>query len=176
MNAASGLDPRKSMSQYIHDRWGTDRGFPGGAIYAISQSADGFLWIGTERGLVRFDGFDFTLIQRPIPGSPPTGPVRGLVSDAEGNLWIRQDGPQLLLYREGRFEDAFARFNLDESTITAMSPDDIGGGLLLSGIGGRTLHYINGKFEGIANAEEAPGTVLSHSLQTGSDCASCSIS
>jgi signal transduction histidine kinase/ligand-binding sensor domain-containing protein len=161
VNAASGLDPRKSMSQYIHDRWGTDRGFPGGAIYAISQSADGFLWIGTERGLVRFDGFDFTLIQRPIPGSPPTGPVRGLVSDAEGNLWIRQDGPQLLLYREGRFEDAFARFNLDESTITAMSPDDIGGGLLLSGIGGRTLHYINGKFEGIANAEEAPGTVLS---------------
>ena len=117
------LDPNKAMSQYIHERWGADKGFLGGAVYAISQSADGFLWIGTERGLVRFDGFNFTLIQRPIPGSPPIGPVRGLVSDAEGNLWIRQDGPQLLRYRDGRFEDAFARFNLGREHITAMSPD-----------------------------------------------------
>ena len=159
-NPACALDPNKSVSQYIHDRWGIDKGFPGGAIYAISQSADGFLWIGTERGLVRFDGFDFTLVRQPIPGSPPIGPVRGLVSDAEGNLWIRQDGPELLLYREGRFEDAFARFSLDESIITAMSPD-AEGGLLLSGIGSRALRYRKGKFESIANAEEAPGTVLS---------------
>ena len=71
------------MSQYIHDAWGSDRGFLGGAIYAISQSADGYLWIGTERGLVRFDGFNFTLIQQPVPNSPPIGPVRGLISDAE---------------------------------------------------------------------------------------------
>ena len=84
------------MSQYIDDRWGTDRGFLGGAIHVISQSADGFLWIGTERGLVRFNGLNFSLIQRPIPGSPPIGPVRGLVPDGEGNLWIRLDGPRLL--------------------------------------------------------------------------------
>jgi ligand-binding sensor domain-containing protein/signal transduction histidine kinase len=159
-NPACALDPNKAMSQYIHDRWGTDKGFPGGAIYAISQSADGFLWIGTERGLVRFDGFDFTLVRQPIPGSPPIGPVRGLVSDAAGNLWIRPDGPQLLLYRDGHFEDAFARFNLDESIITVMSAD-VEGGLLLSGIGSRALRYRKGKFESIANAQEAPGTVLS---------------
>ena len=73
---------------------------------AISQSPDGYLWVGTERGLVRFDGFSYTLIQRPIPDLPPTGPVRGLVSDAEGNMWVRLNGPRLLRYRDGRFDDA----------------------------------------------------------------------
>jgi ligand-binding sensor domain-containing protein len=51
------------MSQYIHDRWGTERGFPRGPVYAITQTADGYLWIGTEAGLVRFDGQNFRLVQ-----------------------------------------------------------------------------------------------------------------
>src|ERR1700691_5193661 len=87
-NAAFGLDPTRKISQYVHDRWGQDKGFIGGRIYAICQSVDGYLWIGTERGLVRFDGFNFTLIQRPIQGLPSSGPVRGLESDAEGGMWI----------------------------------------------------------------------------------------
>ena len=163
VNSARALDPAKSVSQYIHDRWGTDRGFLGGVIHAISQSADGFLWIGTERGLVRFDGFTFSLIQRPIAGSPPIGPVRGLVPDGEGNLWIRLDGPRLLLYRQGRFEDAFARLGLDVNTITAMSADGEGG-VILTGIGNHTIRYHSGKIETIGNSNDAPGTVLSMAM------------
>jgi ligand-binding sensor domain-containing protein/signal transduction histidine kinase len=159
-NPALALDPGKAVSQYIHDRWGADRGFLGGAVYAISQSADGYLWIGTERGLVRFDGVEFTLIQRPIAGAPPLGPVRGLVSDVEGNLWIRIDGPRLLLYHDGRFEDAVARFGVHESIVTAMSSDNQGE-LILVGLGNRTLRFRHGKFETIAGSDEAPGTVLS---------------
>ena len=106
-----------------------ERGFLGGAVYAICQSADGYLWIGTERGLVRFDGFNFTLIQRPIPDSRPIGPVRELVSDGEGNLWILLDGPHLLRYREGRFEDAYARFGMQDLAFTAMALDTKGGSL-----------------------------------------------
>jgi signal transduction histidine kinase/ligand-binding sensor domain-containing protein len=159
-NTASALDPTRTMSQYIHDKWGTDRGFLGGAVYAICQSDDGYLWVGTERGLVRFDGSNFILIQRPIPDSPPIGPVRGLVADKEGNLWIRLDGPHLLRYREGKFEDAFARFGLRDIAFTAMSRDDEGG-LLLSGLGNQTLRYRYGKFETIVNAEVVSGTVIS---------------
>ena len=96
--AAHALNPSKAVSQYVHDKWGADRGFLGGAIFAISQSRDGYLWIGTERGLVRFDGFDFTLIQHPLSGSQAIGAVRGLAADADGNLWICLDGPHLLRY------------------------------------------------------------------------------
>jgi signal transduction histidine kinase/ligand-binding sensor domain-containing protein len=148
------------MSQYIHDKWGSERGLLGGAVYAICQSGDGYLWIGTERGLVRFDGFNFTLIQRPLPDSRPIGPVRELVSDAEGYLWILLDGPHLLLYRDGRFEDAYARFGMQDVAFTAMSRDNMGG-LLLSGLGHATLRYRGGKFETVAHVEEVPGTVIS---------------
>lgn len=160
VHSVSALDPTKAFRQYIYDRWGAERGFVGGTIYAICQSEDGYLWIGTDQGLVRFDGFGFTLVERPMSGLPATGPVRGLVPDKQGNMWIRLDGPRLLVYRDGRFADAFATFGLDEEVITALSPDNHGG-IVLSGIGSRSFRFRNGKFETIADAQDAPGTVLS---------------
>lgn len=160
MNAAFALDSTRTIAQYVHEKWGADRGFIGGTVYAISQSADGYLWIGTERGLVRFNGFDFTLIQRPLPDSPPIGPVRGLISDAEGNLWIRLEGPHMLLYRNGKFEDVYARFDLQDLTFTAIAHDNEGG-VLFAGLGDRTLRYRNGQFQTVVGADENPGTVIS---------------
>ena len=119
--AAIALDPGSSMSQYIHEIWGTERGFLGENIFAICQSEDGYLWIGTERGLLRFDGLNFVLMQQPIPGSPLTGPVRGLELDSDGAMWILVDGPHLLRYRKGQFEDAYARFGLKQHAFTAIS-------------------------------------------------------
>jgi ligand-binding sensor domain-containing protein len=160
VNAAFGLDPTRRISQYVHDKWGEDKGFIGGRIYAIGQSADGYLWIGTERGLVRFDGSNFTLIQRPLPNSPPIGPVRGLVTDASGNLWIRLEGPRMLLYHDGKFEDPYARFDLQGITFTA-TVSDYKGRVILSGLGDRTFRYEDGRLETIVSAEQNPGTVIS---------------
>lgn len=151
-HSARALDPNRAMSQYLHDRWGPDRGFMGGAVYAISQSSDGYLWIGTERGLVRFDGFNFTLVQRPLPDDPATGPVRGLILDADGLLWIRLDGTRLLLYHDGKFEDAFAHFDLQERAFTAISSDR-DGGILFSAVSNRNFHYKSGKFEPIQSTD-----------------------
>src|SRR5258707_6722472 len=153
VNAACALDPARAVSQYVHDKWGANRGFLGGTVYAICQSEDGYLWIGTERGLVRFDGFAFTLIQRPLPDSPPIGAVRGLVSDAEGNLWIRLEGPHLLRYREGKFEDVVVRYDLDEAAFTAMSLDSEGH-LLLWGLRRKTLRYQDRKFQSIVPSRD----------------------
>ena len=44
------------MTQYIREQWDSERGYPGGAVTAITQTADGYLWIGTNKGLLRFDG------------------------------------------------------------------------------------------------------------------------
>jgi len=160
VNSASALDSARAVSQYVHDKWGANRGFLGGAVYAICQSEDGYLWIGTERGLVRFDGFTFTLIQRPLPDLPAIGAVRGLVSDAEGNLWIRLEGPHLLRYREGKFEDAVVRYDLDEATFTAMSVDS-DGHLLLWGLRRKTLRYRDGKFQSIVPSGAMGGIAIS---------------
>jgi ligand-binding sensor domain-containing protein/signal transduction histidine kinase len=159
-STASALDSTKTMSQYVHDRWGVDRGFPGGAVFAICQSQDGYLWIGTERGLVRFDGFDFTLIQHPIAGLPSIGAVRGLVADVEGNLWIRLDGPHLLRYRDGKFDDPIAHFGLQEVAFTSMSLDNEGE-VLLWGPQGRLLRFRDGEFRHSEISEMFRGIVIS---------------
>jgi len=156
-HAACALDPAKDISQYVHDRWGTESGFLGGAVLAISQSQDGYLWIGAERGLVRFDGFEFTLIQRPIAALPPIGSVRGLVADAAGNMWVRLDGRRLLRYRDGHFEDAIAEFGLEEIAFTSMSLDSHGE-LLLWGPKVQLLRFHDGKFW---HHDAFPGIVIS---------------
>ena len=56
---AQALDPNRLPSQYIREQWTTGTRFPGGSVNGISQTADGYLWIGTDRGLIRFDGFNF---------------------------------------------------------------------------------------------------------------------
>ena len=157
--AGHALDPGKSMSQYVHTKWGNEKGFVGGVIYAISQSNDGYLWLGTDRGLVRFNGEKFTLIQRPIAGQPAIGPVRGLVRSSDGNLWIRPQGPQLLIYRDGIFKNAFELLGFPMATITAMGPDNHGD-VLFSGLVSQSMRYAHGKFETIAGATEASRSIV----------------
>ncbi len=151
--AAFSLDPSRRVSQYVHDHWGEERGFVGGAIYAIAQSADGYLWIGTDRGLVRFDGSSFTLIQRPISDEPSIGPVRGLISDTDGNLWIFLEGARILLYHDGKFEDIYTRFDLQGMAVTA-SALDYQYRILFAGQGTRTLRYDHKQFETVVDAKE----------------------
>src|SRR6185295_1153258 len=62
-DTVNAMDPNRAMSEYARDHWGVEEGFPGGPVYAIAQTADGYLWIGTEKGLVRFDGLSFRLVQ-----------------------------------------------------------------------------------------------------------------
>ncbi len=79
---AKALDPNRAISQYVHDHWGSEQGFPRGAVYAMTETADGYLWIGTEAGLVRFDGLEFRLIKDESGAFTTTG-VLGLAADSE---------------------------------------------------------------------------------------------
>jgi len=146
--------------QYVHDRWGAEEGFVGGEVNAIAQSGDGYLWIGTERGLVRFDGEAFRLLQQPIADQPAIGPVRQLVADGEGSVWVRVDGRRLLRYRNGIFEDAVRTFDMPLMVFTAMSVDS-GGGVLLTQLGNVTFRYRNGTVAKIRGIDDIPGNIIS---------------
>src|SRR5271166_3902313 len=81
------LDPSLEVSQYAHTTWSVRDGFSLGAIFAMAQTPDGYLWLGSENGLFRFDGV------RSIPLQPPAGqhltsaPYSLLVT-RDGTLWI----------------------------------------------------------------------------------------
>ena len=104
IHAAYAIDPNRAISQYVRDQWGTDQGFPRGPVYAIAQTPDGYLWIGTEAGLVRFDGWNFRLIHDESGAFTITS-VLGLTAAPDGSLWIRLEDLTILRYRNGVFEN-----------------------------------------------------------------------
>src|SRR2546425_2605919 len=63
-----GLDPRLAPTQYGHRVWTTEQGLPQNTIRAIVQARDGHVWLGTQEGLVRFDGGRFTVFdEKSVP-------------------------------------------------------------------------------------------------------------
>ncbi|HTB15492.1 MAG TPA: two-component regulator propeller domain-containing protein [Bryobacteraceae bacterium] len=103
IDSAYAIDPNRAISQYVRGHWGVSEGFPGGPVYAITQTEDGYLWIGTEAGLVRFDGRNFRTV-KDTSGKVSISSVRGLVPDRDGSLWIRLGDRGLVRYRDGVFE------------------------------------------------------------------------
>jgi len=85
---AFALDPSLDISQYAHTAWKIREGFTKGTIFSIAQTPDGYLWLGTEFGLVRFDGV------QDIPWRPPDGEqlpsnwIHALLVAHDGTLWI----------------------------------------------------------------------------------------
>ena len=85
---AFALDPSLDVSQYAHTAWKVRDGFTKGQIQAIAQTPDGYLWLGTEFGLLRFDGV------RAVPWEPPRGQhlpssdIWSLATARDGTLWI----------------------------------------------------------------------------------------
>ena len=163
VNSAEALSPNRTMSQYLHDRWGAEQGFPGGPVYAIAQTPDGYLWIGTGKGLVRFDGLSFQLFQNSDSTGFPAGPVLGLAVDARGDLWVRPQGQKLLRYHNGIFQDVLQDLTLAEADVTAMCVGKNGEILfsLFSRFAGGTIRYSNGRLVPVAPPAELPRLVIS---------------
>jgi len=105
VHAAFAIDAARSLSQYVHERWGPESGFPSGPVYAINQSRDGYLWVGTATGLVRFDGLNFTPVQQSAGPTPSVRHALTIVTDGEGRLFARLLRPSVLEYRDGVFEN-----------------------------------------------------------------------
>ena len=154
-NTAQAIDPHRAMSQYMCDQWGSEKGYPGGAVNAITQTADGYLWIGSEKGLVRFDGSTFRLVQRSGRPSSPLAPVFGLAADGEGSLWIRLQGPMLLCYRHGELDQVIPNRNIPDSIVTAMCRGR-DGTLLLSALGSGLMACRGGQFKTLVSPDESP--------------------
>ena len=85
---AFALDPSLDISQYAHTSWKTREGFTRGVIGSIAQTPDGYLWLGTELGLLRFDGIRAVPWQPPKGQQVPSDSIRKLLVDRDGTLWI----------------------------------------------------------------------------------------
>ena len=81
-----------------HDLWSTDAGFPGGYVYAITQTADGYIWVGSSKGLIRFDGRSFVTIHQRDSNPDTRLSVWGLLTDSDDQLWAIDDHTHVFRY------------------------------------------------------------------------------
>jgi ligand-binding sensor domain-containing protein/signal transduction histidine kinase len=89
--SAFGLDPALDVSQYAHTSWKIRDGFTKGLIGSIAQTPDGYLWLGTEFGLLRFDGVRTVPWQPPGDQHLPSSYIMSLLAARDGTLWIGTD-------------------------------------------------------------------------------------
>ena len=85
---AFALDPSLDVSQYAHTSWRIRDGFTTGIVTSFAQTPDGYLWLGTELGLVRFDGVRPVSWQLPAGQELPGSLITNLMTARDGTLWI----------------------------------------------------------------------------------------
>ena len=82
------LDPDRKLNQFGHQVWLTENGLPQNTVQSIIQTTDGYLWVGTQDGLARFDGLNFTVFDKENTPAFKSNDIRFLHEDRQGRLWI----------------------------------------------------------------------------------------
>jgi signal transduction histidine kinase/ligand-binding sensor domain-containing protein len=82
------LDPALALSQYLHISWTQEEGADLPAVQAIAQTHDGYLWLGTGAGLIRFDGIRFVHWEPRAGEELPSNDIRFLIASGKRGLWI----------------------------------------------------------------------------------------
>jgi len=85
---ACALEPTTPLASYGRQSWGMENGLPQNTVQALVQTRDGYIWLGTEVGLVRFDGNSFAVFDKNSTPALPGADVRCLLETRDGALWI----------------------------------------------------------------------------------------
>ena len=144
--AAAGfaLDPTRPASHFTATGWDVSSGLPQNSVQAITQTADGYLWIGTGDGLARFDGASFTTFTHANVPELTSDTITSLHETPDGRLWIGTDGGGFLYYEKGKFIRPETAGGLERVTVRSIRPAPGTMRVLLSN---RLLHFDQGRFK-----------------------------
>lgn len=153
------------MPSYQHQRWSTDAGLPQSSVHQILQSSDGYLWLATEGGAVRYDGVSFKVFQHANDPSFTSDDVSSIAEDTAGDIWFGTADGLIEKTSQGmhRFTEADG---LPAASILALQarPD---GSLMITTAAGRAV-FRGGKFQTVGTEIEVPDTSLHGSTIAGS--------
>ena len=153
LQPASALDSHKSIKQYTHQVWNDKNGLPENDVQSILQTDDGYIWLATEEGLVRFDGVHFAVFDRKNTPQITNNNVHTLLQDPHGGLWIGTENG-LLQLKEGKFALYSVKDGLPDNYIKQLRVDPEGAFWITTNTG--MSLWQNGRFV----AAPAPGANL----------------
>jgi signal transduction histidine kinase/ligand-binding sensor domain-containing protein len=120
---------------YHYSAWTVDEGLPQNSVNSILQTRDGYLWLTTSDGLVRYDGVRFVVFNRSNSTGLGSNRFRSLYQDADGGLWAGTDDGGLTVYRNGRFTTYTTKEGLPDNQVWTLSSDGAGGLLVFTKAG-----------------------------------------
>ncbi len=104
LGLSASAQPPSSDSRFTVDSWGTGQGFLDDSVLAITQTRDGYLWLGTLNGIVRFDGVRFTVFDESNTPKLPSSQIFRLFEDSHSNLWVGFSRAGAARISQGRVE------------------------------------------------------------------------
>ncbi len=135
-----------SNSPFIVDAWGTEQGLPGSVVFSVIQTQDGYLWLGTQHGLVRFDGIRFTVFDEENTPGLNNDQIDYLFEDSHTNLWIGTDAGGVAREKDGRIKNfALGRSGHDGRLVSAC--EDARGAVWLYTADAHLGRYQTGKMD-----------------------------
>jgi ligand-binding sensor domain-containing protein/signal transduction histidine kinase len=121
--ASAGAAAPPDTGGYGYRTWRIEDGLPENQIRNLSQTPDGYLWIGTSEGLVRFDGVRFTVFDRYNTPALGDDGIVALRLSRDGVLWIGTEGGGLAAYRAGVFRHYGPREGMTNSFVRSIFED-----------------------------------------------------
>lgn len=152
------LDSDKELAQYSHNVWRTESGLPQNTVRAIAQTRDGYIWLATDGGLVRFDGTRFTIFDRHTDEAIKSDSIQSLLEDHAGNLWVGTDAG-LLGYSNGKITGYSTRDGLASDRVSSLYEDHTG--TLWIGTPNGLSRFRDGRFTSYTINEGLPSNSVS---------------
>src|SRR5215813_4244613 len=90
----------RAATDFHHTKWTSENGV--GAVFNIQQSPDGYLWLTTSRGVLRFDGVRFQSVEEATYGAVHSSEIDSVLLPASGGLWLTTESAGLLFWKDGR--------------------------------------------------------------------------
>lgn len=113
----------KPLNKLKIDGWDTEKDLPNASLVSIYQAKDGYLWISSYNGLIRFDGLKFTNFDQTNVNFIQSPSVNHVTEDRNGTLWIATTGSGLLSYRKGIFKYFGRESSFKDYTLTKVMAD-----------------------------------------------------
>ena len=142
-------------ANYLTRVWQTEQGLPQNTVTAIEQTPDGYLWVGTQQGLARFDGVRFVVFNSANVPAFKSDRISALLVDPEDGLWIGTEGGGVVLCRAGIFQNWSVLDGLSSDMVTSLAAG-ADGDIWVGTVYGLN-RFQKGRFTTYTEAEGLPG-------------------
>ncbi len=136
--------PSTVRGQYQFDVWNTDNGLPQNSVLSILQTRDGYLWLTTSDGLVRYDGVRFTVFNKANTKGIKSNRLTTLFESHDGALWVGTEEAGIIRYKDGAFTTFTTEDGLLDRWVWGISKNKDGNPLVLTAQG--LVQWNNGRF------------------------------